>query len=145
MRRGERDVDWGIGGAWHCAVRTFEGKSRTCDALNSGCAATKTGEKDGPCVEAGCIKGARMDGIVLQHSWLCSWPCEEQCIISQHCIAASGVDMAKQSNAYVAKTIAITENKTSLMNRIFNQGRRVPDRSQERMDGASSARRVAMR
>jgi hypothetical protein len=40
-----------------------------------------------------------MDGIVLQHSWLCWWPCDAQGIESQHCIACSGVDMAKQSDA----------------------------------------------
>lgn len=40
-----------------------------------------------------------MDGMVLQHSWLCWWPRDEQDMVSQHCIAASGVDMAKQSNA----------------------------------------------
>lgn len=66
-----------------------------------------------------------MDGMVLQHSWLCSWPCDEQCIVSQHCIAASGVDMAKQSNAYAAKAITITAKKIDLVKRIFNQGRRV--------------------
>jgi len=40
-----------------------------------------------------------MDGMDLQHSWLRSWLCDEQGIESQHCIAASGVDMAKQSKA----------------------------------------------
>ena len=98
MRRGEGAAEWGIGGAWHCAVRTFDGESGACDALKSGRMATKTSERDGACVEAGRTKGACIDGMVLQHSWLCSWLCEEQCIVSQHCIAASGVDMAKQSN-----------------------------------------------
>jgi hypothetical protein len=40
-----------------------------------------------------------MDGMVLQHSWLRSWPCDEQRIALQQCIAAAVVDMAKQSNA----------------------------------------------
>jgi len=68
-----------------------------------------------------------MDGMVLQHSWLCSWPCDEQDIVLQHCIAASGVDMVKQSNAYVAKAIAITASKMSFAKRICNQGRHVPN------------------
>ena len=67
-----------------------------------------------------------MDGMVLQHSWLCSWLCDEQGIVSQHCIAASGVDMAKQSNAYVAKAIAITASRMSLAKRIYKQRRHVP-------------------
>jgi hypothetical protein len=66
-----------------------------------------------------------MDGMVLQHSWLCSWLCDEQCIVSQHCIAASGVDMAKQWNEYVAKAIARTANIIGLAKRICNQGRSI--------------------
>src|ERR1700682_955955 len=127
MRRGEGAAAWGIGGAWQCAVRTFDGDSKTCDALNRGSTATKTGVKDRPCTEAGCTKGACMDGMVLQHSWLCSWLCDEQGIVSQHCIAASGVGMAKQSNPYVAKAIAITASKIGLAKRICNHGRRVPN------------------
>jgi hypothetical protein len=65
--------------------------------------------------------------MVLQHSWLCSWPCDEQCIVSQHCIACSGVVMAAQSKAYVAKAIDITDNKIGLIKRIFYQIRRVPN------------------
>jgi hypothetical protein len=68
-----------------------------------------------------------MDGMDLQHSWLCSWLCDEQGIVSQHCIAASGVDMAKQSNAYVAKAIAITASRIGLIRRICNKGMRVPN------------------
>lgn len=68
-----------------------------------------------------------MDGMVLQHSWLCSWPCDEQCMVSQHCIAASGVDMAKQSKEYMARAITITANKIGLAKRIFRQGRRMPN------------------
>ena len=71
-----------------------------------------------------------MEGIALQHSWLCSWPRDEQCIVSQHCIASSGVDMAKQSNAYLARAIAITVNKIGLTKRICNQLRRVLNWSQ---------------
>ena len=82
---------------------------------------------------AGCIKGAYMDGMVLQHCWLCWWPCDEQDMVSQHCIAASGVDMAKQSNAYIAKAIAVTVSRSGLAKRIFNQLRRAPNRSQGRM------------
>ena len=127
MRRGEGAASGGIGGAWHCAVRTLDGKSETCDAWNAGSTATKTGEKDRACAEAGCTKGACMDGMVLQHSWLCWWPCDEQCIISQHCIAASGVDMARQSKAYVAKAIVIEASRIGLIKRMLNQGKRVPN------------------
>jgi hypothetical protein len=116
-----------MGGAWQCAVRTFDGESKTCDGLNRGSTATKTGEKDGACAEAGRTKGACMDGMVLQQSWLCWWPCDEQGIVSQHCIAASGGDMAKQSKAYVAKAIAITASRIGLLKRICNQGNRVPN------------------
>src|SRR5881296_2490811 len=127
MRRGEEAAIWEIGGAWQCAVRTPAEKSKPCKALNPGNTATRTGEKDRPCAEAGCTKGACMDGIVLQHSWLCWWPCDEQGIESQHCIACSGVDMAKQSDAYVARAIAITANRTDLVKRICNHVRRVLD------------------
>jgi hypothetical protein len=65
--------------------------------------------------------------MVLQHSWLCWWPCDEQCMVSQHCIAASGVDVAKQSNAYVPKAIAITASRIGLIKRIYNQRMRVPN------------------
>ena|ERR1700674_485933 len=127
MRSGKGPVAWETGGAWQCAVRTLDGESKTCDALNPGSTATKTGEKDGACAEAVCTKGACMAGMVLQHSWLCWWPCDEQCMVSQHCIAAPGVDMAKQSNAYVAKAIAITASRIGLIRLICNQGMRVPN------------------
>ena len=127
MRRGEEAAIWEIGGAWLCAVRTPAEKSKPCEALNPGSAATKTSEKDRPCAEAGCRKGACMDGIVLQHSWLCSWPCDEQGIVSQHCIACSGVDMARQSNAYAARAIATTACRIGLAKRIYNHVRRVID------------------
>jgi hypothetical protein len=71
------------------------------------------------------MKGASMDGMALQHSWLCWWPCDEQDIVSQHFIAASGDDMAKQSNEYEARAIAITASKVSLIRRICSQTRRV--------------------
>ena len=72
MRRGEEAAIGEIGGAWQCVVRTAAEKCKSCKALNAGRTATKTGEKDRPSGEAGCRKGACMDGIVLQHSWLCS-------------------------------------------------------------------------
>jgi hypothetical protein len=81
-------------------------------------------------VEAGCIKGVCMDGMVLQHSWLCSWPCDEQAIVLQHCIAASGVDMAKQSNAYAARPTASSTITVLFAKRIYNQLRFVLKRSQ---------------
>src|SRR6267378_1578790 len=123
MRRGEEAAIWEIGGAWQCAVSTPAEKSKPCEALNPGSTATKTGEKDRPCAEAGRTNGACMDGIVLQHSWLCWWPGDEQGIVSQHCVACSGVDMAKQSDAYVARAIAITANRIDLVKRICGQVR----------------------
>ena len=48
-------------------------------------------------------------------------------MVSQHCITASGVDMAKQSNAYVAKAIAITASRIGLIIRISKQRMRVPN------------------
>jgi len=68
-----------------------------------------------------------MDGMDLQHSWLGSWPGDEQGIESQHCIAASGVDMAQQSNAYVAKATVITASRIGLIRHIPNQYMRVPN------------------
>ena len=127
MRRGEEAAIWGIGGAWQCAVRTLAEECIPCEALNPGSTATKTGEKDRPCAEAGCTKGACMDGIVLQHSWLCSWPCDEHGIESQHCIACSGVDIARQSSAYIARAIATIASRIGLVKRICNQVRRVVD------------------
>jgi hypothetical protein len=35
--------------------------------------------------------------------------------------------MAKQSNAYVAKAIAMTASRIGLIRRIYNQGMRVPN------------------
>src|SRR6266403_648431 len=134
MRRGEEAAIWEIGGAWQCAVRTPAEKSKPCEALNAGSTATKTSEKDRPCAEAGCRKGAYMDGIVLQHSSLCWWPGDEQGIESQHCIACSGVAMARQSKAYAARAIASTASRIGLVKRICNHVRRVLDRSQGRME-----------
>jgi len=92
-------MDREMGGAWHCAVRTLAGKSRTSEARKAVRASTKTGEKDSASAEAGCRKGECMEGIVLQHSWLCSWPSDEHGMVLQHCMAASGVDMAEQAKA----------------------------------------------
>ena len=93
-------------------MRTFTEESKLFNAPNPGSRATKTGEKVGPCTEAGCTKGAWMDGMVLQHSWLCSCPCDEQCIVSQHCIACSGVVIAPQSIVYPAIAAAMAKLKT---------------------------------
>jgi len=121
MRRGKEAAIWEIGGAWQCAVRTPAEESKLCEALNPGGAATRTSERDGSCAEAGCRKGACRDGIVLQHSWLCWWSWDEQGIESQHCMACSGVDMARQSNAYMARAIATTACRIGLVKRIHTQ------------------------
>jgi hypothetical protein len=52
-----------------------------------------------------------MDGMVLQHSWLCSGLCDEQGIVSQHCMACSGVVMAPQSIAYAVIATAMAKSK----------------------------------
>jgi len=60
-----------------------------------------------------------MDGIVLQQSWR-SWPCDEQGMELQHCIAWSGVMVAPQSTAYVARMSASTARNIGLANRMFD-------------------------
>jgi len=61
-----------------------------------------------------------MDGIVLQQSW--PWfPCDEQGIELQHCIACSGVVVAPQSKAYVESPTASSARKIGLINRIIDQ------------------------
>jgi hypothetical protein len=50
-----------------------------------------------PCTAADCTKGAWIAGIVAQQS-CSSMPCDEQSIEVQHCIAASRVVEASQSN-----------------------------------------------
>jgi hypothetical protein len=89
-----------------------------CDALNERSTATKTGEKDRSCAEAGCRKGACVDGIVVQHSWLWSWLCGEQGMLLQHCIASSGVVMAPQSIAYRAIATAMTLSNIGFIRRM---------------------------
>jgi hypothetical protein len=89
----------------------FAVEFKLCDATNPGTKATNTGEKDRPCTEVGCTNGTCIDGIDLQHSWLCSALCDEHGIVSQHCIACSGVVTAPQSIAYPAIAIAMTKSK----------------------------------
>lgn len=89
-----------------------------CDALNERSTATKTVEKDRSCAEAGCTKGACVDGIVMQHSWLWSWLCGEQGMLLQHCIASSGVVMAPQSIAYRAIATAMTMSNIGFIRRM---------------------------
>ena len=60
-----------------------------------------------------------MDGIVLQQSWLCSGLCDEHGIVSQHCIACSGVVMAPQSVAYNAIAAAMIKSRNGFARRIF--------------------------
>jgi hypothetical protein len=130
MRSGRGAAAWEIGGAWQCAVTMPAVDSKPWEPSNPDSTATKIGERDRPCTEAGCTKGACMDGIVLQHSWLCSWPCDEHGIVSQHCIALSGVDMAKQSSAYAARPTASSTITVLFTKRIYNQLRFVLKRSQ---------------
>ena len=97
------------------------GESNPSDPITSGSAAKKTGENEVSCGEDGCTKVACMDGIVLQQSWLCWGPCDEQGMLSQHCMASSGVDIAKHSNAYTAMANAITAIRIGLAKRIYEQ------------------------
>jgi hypothetical protein len=72
-----------------------------------------------PCTDEGCTKGACIVGMVLQQSWPLR-PCGEQGIELQHCIDCSGVMVAPQSNAYVARLTASTTTKIGLINRIVD-------------------------
>jgi hypothetical protein len=78
-----------------------------------------------------------MDGIVLQQSWLCwelcSGLCDEHGIVSQHCIACSGVVMAPQSAAYKAIAAAMIKSRNGFARRILNQAMRVDRVSQYRL------------
>jgi hypothetical protein len=62
------------------------------------------------------------DGIVLQQSWLSVWPGDGHDMLSQHCMASSGVDMAEQSDAYAPRARTITAVKISLGRRILSKG-----------------------
>jgi hypothetical protein len=70
-----------------------------------------------PCPDESCTKGPCVVGMVLQQScpW---WPCDEQRIKLQHCIACSGVAAALQSNAYAARATASNVRKIGLAKRI---------------------------
>lgn len=57
----------------------------------------------------------------MQHSWLCSWLCDEQGMLLQHCIASSGVVIAPQSIAYAAITTAIAMSKITFTRRIYTK------------------------
>ena len=109
---------WGPGGAWQCDAGTPAPELKSCDTWNVGSTATTTGERDWSCAEAGCTKGACVDGIVAQHSWLCSWLCDEQGMVLQHCIASPGVVIAPQSIAYTAIARATAMSKIGLRKRI---------------------------
>jgi hypothetical protein len=59
-----------------------------------------------------------MEVIVLQQSRLCSEVWDAHGMLAQHCMASSGVDIAKQSNAYAARVTAITVIRMGLATRI---------------------------
>lgn len=86
MRRGRAAGEWKPGGAWQWAAMLRAKESKPRDLPEAGITANTTGEKDTPCTDGGCTKGACMVGMVLQQSWPW-WPCDEQCIDLQHCIA----------------------------------------------------------
>jgi hypothetical protein len=74
---------------------------------------------------------------VLQQSmpW---WPCDEQCIEWQHCIACSGVVAAPQSNAYAPRATARITRNNGLAKRITHQAKRRAGSSQACVTGGGS-------
>src|SRR5260370_2729177 len=83
-------------------------------------------------------KGGCMDGMVLQHSWLCWWPCDEQCIVSQHCMLAV-VAIAFATFAFDCLAMSTPEAaRIGLIRRILNEGRPVVEWSQWRRGRADA-------
>jgi hypothetical protein len=109
-----------MGGAWQWAAMPRAKESSSWDSQDAAITANTTGENDAPCTDEGCTKGACIVGMVLQQScpW---WPCDEQCIDLQHCIACSGVVAASQSNAYAPRATARIATNNGLMECIIDQ------------------------
>jgi hypothetical protein len=69
MRRGRAASTEKIGGAWQrAATRQDEEESEPWGSPEAGITANTIGEKDRPCTDEGCAKGACIDGMVLQQS-----------------------------------------------------------------------------
>jgi hypothetical protein len=57
-----------MGGAWQCVAMLRAAESKPWDSPVAGITANTAGEKDTPCTDEGCTKGACIIGIVLQQS-----------------------------------------------------------------------------
>jgi hypothetical protein len=68
MRRGRAADEWKSGGAWQCAAMLRAKESKPLDLPEPGITPNTTGEKDMPCTDEGCTKGACIVGMVLQQS-----------------------------------------------------------------------------
>src|SRR4029077_13753017 len=98
MRRGPGAGEGKSGGAWQCAAMLREGESKPWVSADAVRTVSSRGETEIPCTDEGRTKGACAAGMVLQQS--CPrWPCGEQGIDLQHCMACSGVVMVEQSTA----------------------------------------------
>jgi hypothetical protein len=68
MRRGDAAGEWHAGGAWPSAAMLRAKESKPRDSPDAGITPNRTGEKDRPCADEGCTKGACIVGMVLQQS-----------------------------------------------------------------------------
>lgn len=96
-----------MGGAWDCVAMNRADKCRMGDSSGAVSTPSMTLRYDTFCADGGCTNGACIVGMVLQHSCP-GWPCDEQGIELQHCIACSDEVMAEQSNTYSARHAAST-------------------------------------
>src|SRR5215813_13876252 len=67
------------------------------------------------------INGACKEDMFWQQSWLASWECCGQGMLSQHCIASSGVEAAKQSSEYNARPATNATAKMARIRRIVKR------------------------
>jgi len=102
-----------MGGAWQLVAMLRAQESKPFGSTDAGITAKTTEERDRLCPDEGCTKGACIVGMVLQQS-IPRWPCDEQCIELQHCIACSGVVAASQSNAYAPRATASIARRKGL-------------------------------
>jgi hypothetical protein len=68
MRRGRAAGEWKAGGAWQWAAMLRAKESKPRDSPEAGITANTTGDKDAPCTDEDCTKGACIVGMVLQQS-----------------------------------------------------------------------------
>jgi hypothetical protein len=102
MRRAVKAAPGGAGGACEFMVRRIcdeESKFKMRNASAVGNTAATSCAWEAVSTQWVCKNGACKDDMVWQQSWLPSSLCSGQGMLSQHCIASSGVEAAKQSNA----------------------------------------------